>query len=311
MVRHGTQCGPAEAIACIRSVDTSEIQVMTDPASRPTPGTPPSTTASGRSAAAPFDDLVALVAPIPGGRLVDLGCGSGELTDSARRTLSAGGRRGHRLVQRHAVRGRGARRARTVLRRRRHRRLRRSRRLGRRDRQRLAAVGRPTTRPCWHGGPTASAPGASSRCRSPPTPTIRPTPPSPRSWRGPFADRDAGWSPTRWRQVLDPARYAEVLWSLGATDPARPAPGLRDGMPSADDVVRWVSGTALVTGQRATPGRTDLDELRRSIPGTTARSARPRVAVLLRVQAHPHVGGCRFARPRDSMRSGLSRPRSG
>ncbi|MGH9094577.1 MAG: methyltransferase domain-containing protein, partial [Acidimicrobiales bacterium] len=29
---------------------------------------------------APFDDLLALVQPCPGGRVVDLGCGSGELT---------------------------------------------------------------------------------------------------------------------------------------------------------------------------------------------------------------------------------------
>jgi trans-aconitate 2-methyltransferase len=29
---------------------------------------------------APFDDLLALVRPVPGGRVVDLGCGSGELT---------------------------------------------------------------------------------------------------------------------------------------------------------------------------------------------------------------------------------------
>jgi trans-aconitate 2-methyltransferase len=28
----------------------------------------------------PFDDLLALVTPIPGGRAVDLGCGPGELT---------------------------------------------------------------------------------------------------------------------------------------------------------------------------------------------------------------------------------------
>jgi trans-aconitate 2-methyltransferase len=38
----------------------------------------------------PFDDLLALVAPIPGGRAVDLGCGPGELTrELHRRTLAA------------------------------------------------------------------------------------------------------------------------------------------------------------------------------------------------------------------------------
>src|SRR5579871_1697542 len=33
-----------------------------------------------REREAPFDDLVALVAPVPGGRVADLGCGTGELT---------------------------------------------------------------------------------------------------------------------------------------------------------------------------------------------------------------------------------------
>lgn len=37
--------------------------------------------------AAPFRDLLALVAPRPGGRLLDLGCGSGELTVEAATTL--------------------------------------------------------------------------------------------------------------------------------------------------------------------------------------------------------------------------------
>jgi len=33
-----------------------------------------------REREAPFDDLLGLVAPVPGGRVVDLGCGTGELT---------------------------------------------------------------------------------------------------------------------------------------------------------------------------------------------------------------------------------------
>jgi trans-aconitate 2-methyltransferase len=40
--------------------------------------------------AAPFYDLLALVAPVPGGRVVDLGCGSGELTATLHRRLEAG-----------------------------------------------------------------------------------------------------------------------------------------------------------------------------------------------------------------------------
>jgi trans-aconitate 2-methyltransferase len=39
--------------------------------------------------AAPFHDLLALVRPVPGGRVVDLGCGSGELTARLHRRLEA------------------------------------------------------------------------------------------------------------------------------------------------------------------------------------------------------------------------------
>jgi trans-aconitate 2-methyltransferase len=38
---------------------------------------------------APFWDLLGLVRPVPGGRVVDLGCGSGELTAELHRTLGA------------------------------------------------------------------------------------------------------------------------------------------------------------------------------------------------------------------------------
>jgi len=37
----------------------------------------------------PFDDLAALVAPVPGGRVVDLGCGTGELTAELHAHLAA------------------------------------------------------------------------------------------------------------------------------------------------------------------------------------------------------------------------------
>jgi trans-aconitate 2-methyltransferase len=40
--------------------------------------------------AAPFHDLLALVRPVPGGRVVDLGCGGGELTALLHRRLEAG-----------------------------------------------------------------------------------------------------------------------------------------------------------------------------------------------------------------------------
>ena len=39
--------------------------------------------------AAPFHDLLALVRPVPGGRVVDLGCGSGELTADLHRQVGA------------------------------------------------------------------------------------------------------------------------------------------------------------------------------------------------------------------------------
>src|SRR4051794_16386721 len=37
----------------------------------------------------PFDDLLALVQPVPGGRAVDLGCGNGSLTVELHRHLGA------------------------------------------------------------------------------------------------------------------------------------------------------------------------------------------------------------------------------
>lgn len=37
----------------------------------------------------PFDDLLGLVVPVPGGRVVDLGCGTGGLTSELHRTLRA------------------------------------------------------------------------------------------------------------------------------------------------------------------------------------------------------------------------------
>jgi trans-aconitate 2-methyltransferase len=40
--------------------------------------------------AQPFHDLLALVRPVPGGRVVDLGCGAGELTVRLHRRLEAG-----------------------------------------------------------------------------------------------------------------------------------------------------------------------------------------------------------------------------
>ena len=39
--------------------------------------------------AAPFHDLLSLVRPVPGGRVVDLGCGGGELTAQLHRHLEA------------------------------------------------------------------------------------------------------------------------------------------------------------------------------------------------------------------------------
>jgi trans-aconitate 2-methyltransferase len=44
----------------------------------------------GAERAQPFHDLLDLVRPVPGGRVVDLGCGSGELTAELHRRLQAG-----------------------------------------------------------------------------------------------------------------------------------------------------------------------------------------------------------------------------
>ena len=105
----------------------------------------------------------------------------------------------------------------------------------------------------------------------------------------PFADHAADVGPDHLANVLDPARYAEILFELGADDPLVRLQVYGMAMPRADEVVDWVSGTALTRVRRALPP--DLYErFVERVPGTAARAARSRVALLLRVQADPDVG---------------------
>jgi trans-aconitate 2-methyltransferase len=64
----------------------------------------------------PFLDLLALVQPIPGGRAVDLGCGTGELTRLLHERSGAATDSGTRQLRDHAREVGGACRRRTLLR---------------------------------------------------------------------------------------------------------------------------------------------------------------------------------------------------
>ena len=55
----------------------------------------------------PFDDLLSLCHPVPGGRIVDLGCGTGDLTKILHEKMEADGDGRHRLVAGHADPGQG------------------------------------------------------------------------------------------------------------------------------------------------------------------------------------------------------------
>jgi trans-aconitate 2-methyltransferase len=52
------------------------------------------------------------------------------------------------------------------------------------------------------------------------------------------------------RSVLDPARYAEVLFDLGSTDPLVRLQVYGMALTSAAEVVEWTSGTALTRVER-------------------------------------------------------------
>ena len=179
---------------------------------------------------APFHDLLALIQPIPGGRAVDLGCGSGELTALMADRTGAVGRRGHRLVRGDAGRGRRARTTRPAL----------------LDGD-LAAWGDPAVRSTWwwrtprcsgcpimpascSDGPMRSRRRANSRCRCRRTPTMPPIEsprPSPRE--EPFRSMFDGPPPPDpvADNVLSPRGVRRAAASPRLRRPTRPPAGLR------------------------------------------------------------------------------------
>ena len=247
----------------------------------------------------PFDDLVARIEPVPGGRLVDLGCGSGELTAVARTALAV------------------------------------AEAVGVDNSPAMLAEAAQIEVPGLHFEPGDLAtfhqpdewdvvlanaslqwvpdhhnvlrrwvdslrPGGQLAVQVPANPdhpahtTVAEV-----LAEQPFEDHASDVGPDHLANVVDPARYAEILFELGAEDPLVRLQVYGMAMPKADDVVDWVSGTALDTGATGAPTR-PLRALRRPLSGAAARAPRPRIALLLRLQADPDVGplSLTFSRPR-------------
>lgn len=202
--------------------------------------------------ARPFHDLLGLLAPSPGGSLVDLGCGTGELTALAARTLRAGATLG--IDNSPDMLGRAEASATPTV----------SFELG--D---IATLGDRTPfdvvlanaslqwvpdhaavladwaghlRP---GGQLAVQVPANSE--HPSHTTIAEV-----LSESPWFDELGGAVPEDpvARSVRSPAEYAEMLWSLGATDQVVRMQVYGMELPGADAVVDWTSGTTLVRVRR-------------------------------------------------------------
>ena len=200
----------------------------------------------------PFDDLVAELHPTPGGRLVDLGCGTGELTAAAAAALGASSALG--LDASPAMLARAAAVTAPGL------------DLTFREGD-LAAFEEPSS---WDvvlanaslhwvpDHPTVLArwrrslrPGGQLAVGVP----ANPDHPSHTTItevlaEEPFATLVPDPPPDPLHSVLDPARYAEVLWDLGAPDPLVRLQGYGMAMASTAEVVEWTSGTALTRVRR-------------------------------------------------------------
>ncbi len=200
----------------------------------------------------PFDDLVRHLRPIPGGRLVDLGCGTGELTADAAVALGATAAVGldaspSMLGRTDEVRAPGVELA-----------------FRRGD---LATFEEPDA---WdvviasaslHWVPDhedvlarwrrSLRPGGQLAVQVPANPdhpshtTIDEVLAEP-----PFAELVPDPPADPLHHVLDPARYAEVLFDLGAADPLVRLQVYGMALASTAEVVEWTSGTALTRVRR-------------------------------------------------------------
>ncbi|MDQ2678867.1 MAG: methyltransferase domain-containing protein [Actinomycetota bacterium] len=210
--------------------------------------------------ARPFHDLVAMLRPVPGGTMVDLGCGTGELTAQAARTLgvaSATGIDNSPDMLAAAPRGDQDDRGDQGL------------------RFELADIASLDERPPvdvvlanaslqWvpdHRAVLADwvahlRPGGQLAVQVP----ANATHPSHTTitevlHEQPWFDELGGNPPEDpvAASVLGPAEYAEVLWSLGATEQLVRLQVYGMEMSGPDAVVEWTSGTTLVRVRRALP----------------------------------------------------------
>jgi trans-aconitate 2-methyltransferase len=200
----------------------------------------------------PFDQLVALLEPIPGGTLVDLGCGTGELTAAAAEALGVSGAVGidaspAMLDQARDVAAPGV-----------------DLTFRRGD---LAAFDEPAS---WdvvlanaslHWVPDHAAVLArwrrSLRAGGQLAVGVPANPDHPSHTtitevlaEEPFASLVPDPPPDPLHSVLDPARYAEILWELGARDPLVRLEVFGMELSSTAEVVEWTSGTALTRVRR-------------------------------------------------------------
>ena len=245
----------------------------------------------------PFDDLLTLCHPVPGGRVVDLGCGTGDLTKILHEEMAAERDGRDRLVAGHA--GPGPVGATPTW---------------------PACRSRRATSPTWlDEGLDLVFANASlqwiddhlnllARMRTALAPDGQLAFQVPANYRHPshllaqavaneppFIDALDGDVPEdRGRFVLSPELYADLLYELGAKDQVVRMEVYGHELESTSEVVEWVMGTLLTPVPHAAEPRA-LRRVRGALPGAADRGARRARALLLRVPAHPLLGPLRLS----------------
>lgn len=203
----------------------------------------------------PFDDLKALCRPVPGGAVVDLGCGTGELTAELHRELRAADTLGVDLSE--AMLAEAARSAEETP----------GLRFERGDLSAWSGSGVDLVfaNASLHWAP--EHPALLTRLRSSLAPGGQMAFQVPAAFghpshvlakavaaEPPFKPRGPGTGPSPEDNVLSPARYAELLHALGAVDQHVRLQVYGHVLASVESVVDWVRGTLL------TPVRARMDE---------------------------------------------------
>ena len=192
----------------------------------------------------PFEDLLALVAPIPGGRAVDLGCGPGALTRVLHEKVGAASTLGidssdAMLAKAAAHAGEGVAFERGDI-----GSFARGEALRSRILERRAALGPRSPRAPRAAHAVRSRPAASSPSRFPTTSNTRRIGPPRRSPRAsPSARRSR--APPHSRHVLAPEAYAALLDRLGYVEQNVRLQIYGQRLPSREGIVAWVDGSLL------------------------------------------------------------------